>query len=38
VPAASGAAAPGVPPGESAADRERALRERVLDKYRRGLR
>jgi hypothetical protein len=30
--------APGVPPGESAADRERALRERVLDKYRRGLR
>lgn len=30
--------APGAPPSDSSADRERALRERVLDKYRRGLR
>ncbi len=36
--AAATGPAPGAPPGETAADRERALRERVLDKYRRGLR
>lgn len=41
-PSESQAAAPGAPsappPADPTSDRERALRERVLDKYRRGLR
>ncbi len=41
-PSASQAAVPGAPsappPPDPTSDRERALRERVLDKYRRGLR